>query len=166
MILFTMPGTTYFIKHDRDAFEIFVDDYVLDSINNATHELTKEKHAFRKEKRVLLVFPNHVELSMKEIEDYEGEDETTELFPTSITNIYTHKKFPGVDNAKHFVLWKVSRLDVKSYKKGRVQGKTKGRLRDGFLNAAHLLGGGGRGGGGNGGNGNGGGVLPDETMSG
>jgi hypothetical protein len=114
-----------------------MEDCIVDAVDNEQHALTKKQVAEQMAKHLLLVFPKFVKLSVKEINDDDEDEEDdsnndrTALVPVPVTNEYE----VDVDkqNIRHFIVWKVCRLDLKPHKKGKVEKKT-GRLQSLFEN--------------------------------
>ena len=138
-ILFSFPSWVFALRHDAAQFAGHLDPFVMDAIDDYNHKLKKEKGDLIK--HVLLVFPKTVQLNAKMIaqgdddDSSDSDDDELELADSkAVSDVYGHPKFKkGEKNGKHFLCWVVGRLDVKSYKKGRVTTKKKkNRLADKF----------------------------------
>ena len=136
---FTLPGPSYTLKNDRSTYEYFLPAPVLGSIDHDNHRLAEDaslvsgipKHK-RKTKKILLVFPDFVQLSAKEIYKHEDDEDKKEVFPQAISHTYDHSLMESY-NDKHYLFWTIARLDVGSYKRGRVEKKEKkSRLKEAF----------------------------------
>lgn len=122
---FTMPGPSYSLIKDRANFENRMDVCVLDGLDDDAHKLAEDASATgsnkRKVKKVLLVFPDWVVLSAKEIFAHTESEDKNDIFPSSFVNKFRDKN--GKAGIKQFLYWKVARKDVRAYKKGRVEQK-------------------------------------------
>ena len=137
---FTLPGPSYTLKNDRSVYEPFIPAPVLGSIDHDNHRLAEDASLVtgipknkRKSKKILLVFPDFVRLSAKEIYKHEDDEDKKELFPTAISHSYYHSLMGKTNNDKHYLLWSIARLDVGPYKRGKVEKKEKkSRLKAAF----------------------------------
>jgi hypothetical protein len=139
VLQFTLPGPIYTLLFNRANLEHFKADYK-SGIDDDLHRLADDLNmddgkSTRKWKKYLLVFPDFVQLSAKEIHNHaaEGYKNTSEIIPEVCNHQYTHPQLQGQEVTKHFIFWKVARLDVMIYKKNKVETRKKGsRLKTAF----------------------------------
>jgi hypothetical protein len=136
---FTLPGPIYTLLFNRANLEHFKADYksgIDDDLHRLVDDLSMDDgKSTRKWKKYLLVFPDFVQLSAKAIHNHaaEGYKNTSEIIPEVCNHQYTHPQLQGQEVTKHFIFWKVARLDVMVYKKNKVETRKKGsRLKTAF----------------------------------
>jgi hypothetical protein len=148
-----MPGPSYSILKNRNNMDLEFDDPILDAVDHDAHKLAEDFRAAiegdskRKKKKILLVFPDWIRLSAKEIHEHDDDDDKNEIFPTLWHNNYNHVGTDG-NNSKHYLVFNVARKDVMSYKKGKVENKEKKSRLKAQISSPPPYGGGGGGDGG------------------
>jgi hypothetical protein len=134
---FTMPGPSYSLTKDRARFEDLMDTCTLDGLDDDAHKLAEDASGGsnkRKTKKILLVFPNWVQLTAKEIYEHEVWEDKNELIPVTIPVPHRDQSRGGATNCKYFSYWTVARKDVRSYKKGKVEPKkNKSRMKQSLV---------------------------------
>ena len=118
---FTMPGPSYALLNDRDNFCLTVEKFALNAIDNDVHKYAADRAATglnkRKYKKVLLVFPEFVELNSQQIFQHEAHEDKSSIFPESFADKY--QTDIRTTNFKHYFIWKVARIDIGSEKHGK-----------------------------------------------
>jgi hypothetical protein len=135
---FTCPGPHYTLLFNRANLDHFNNDYksgIDDDLHRLADDLnTDDGKSERKWKKYFLVFPDFVQLSAKEIHNHqvEGYKDKAEIIPDVCAHQFTHPMIQG-EVTKHFIFWKVARLDVMVYKKNKVEARKKSsRLKAAF----------------------------------
>ena len=134
-ILFTMPGFHYTMLYDCDGIKASLEDYILNVIDDGLYKFKTSKcREERLKKNILLVFPNFVKLSMKEInEEPEEGDENGEALNLKANKV-TNKTIDGFGqpHVRHFLVWEVCQVDVKAKKRGKTDVMKKSKLHNLF----------------------------------
>ena len=113
-----MIGTTFICRSDRESWAKKIESSLLSSMDNASKNYKKsvdvpKKHRFFKTFRLL--FPDGHKLSSKEVNEDAGEKED---IPPKVVGIWTKDAKWKSPVLKHFVVWKVARVDTKGFMRG------------------------------------------------
>ena len=122
-VLLQVPAWSFSVLANRDEFDGVVTPNLTNAMDDARHEFFANKEA-RRFKQILLSFPKGYVLSSKEIYDDSGEDQELELeiLPIKYSN-------PGNENkemhSEHWAGFKVTRIEIKAHKRGKVEAPQK-----------------------------------------
>lgn len=116
-----MCGLTFISPKDRSSWEDKVEEALLAAIDNGANNFIKGvgvPKKYRLFKRFRLVFPEGHKLSSKAVN---AKGCAGEAIPGKMISIKTkHANFGAHSVLKHFVIWKVARLDKAAFSRGPV----------------------------------------------